>query len=105
MPILSISIRRLIVIPRKPPRSPLKVLDKDGSPMGMGMAPKLHPDGWRGVWKKFYMTNFEMPNNISSMNYALKSVPGIADAGVPHGNGDGSRTPPRCLYQRPDILA
>ena len=49
---------------------------------------------YRGeVWKKFQMTNFDMPNNVSSMKYALKSIPGIADVGVPH--GDGPRTPPR----------
>ena len=41
--------------------------------------------------------NFDMPNNTSSMNYALKSVPGLADVGVPHGDEDGPRTPPRCL--------
>ena len=34
------------------------------------------------------MTNLTMPNNISSMKYALKSVPGLADVGVPHGDGD-----------------
>ena len=34
-----------------------------------------------------------MPNYISSMKYALKSVPGLADVGVPHGDGDGPRTP------------
>ena len=33
------------------------------------------------------MTNYDMPNNVSSMKYALKSVPGLADVGVPHGNG------------------
>ena len=49
------------------------------------MAPELHPDGWRGVWKKFQMTNLTMPNNFSSMKYAEKSVPGTADGGVPHG--------------------
>ena len=38
-----------------------------------------------------------MPNNISSMKYALTSVPIIADVGVPHGDGDGSRTQARCL--------
>ena len=27
------------------------------------------------------------------MKYALKSVPGLADVGVLHGDGDGSRTP------------
>ena len=45
------------------------------------------------VWKKFQMTNFDMPNNVSSMKYALKSVPGLADVGVPHGVEDGPRTP------------
>ena len=49
------------------------------------------------VRKKFQMTNFTMPNNSCSMKYALKSVPGLADVGVPHGDGDGPRTPPRCL--------
>ena len=59
-----------------------------GSPMGMGMVPRLQPDV-RGVRKKFQMTNFTMPNNISSMEYALKSVPGLHDVG----GEDGSRTP------------
>ena len=36
------------------------------------------------------------------MIYVLESVPGLADIGVPH--GDGPSTPPRCLHQRPDIL-
>ena len=43
------------------------------------------------------MTNLTMPNNFCFMKYALKSVPGLADVGVPHGDGDGPRTPPRCL--------
>ena len=60
------------------------------------MAPELHPDVWRGQ-DKFQMTNFGMPNNITSMKYALKSVPGLADAGVLHGVEDGPRAPPRCL--------
>ena len=60
-----------------------------GFPKGMGMAPNLHPDVWRGVWKKFQMTNSVMPNNNCSMKYALKSVPGLADVGIPHGDGDG----------------
>ena len=38
------------------------------------------------------MTNFTMPNNMSYMKYAEKSVPGLADVGVPHGDGDGPRT-------------
>ena len=51
------------------------------------------PDVWR-VRKEFIMTNFTMPHNISSMNYSLKSIPGLADVGVPHGVGDGHRAPP-----------
>ena len=47
--------------------------------------------------KKFQMTHFTMLNNIFSMKFALKLVPGLADVGVPHGDGDGPRTPPRCL--------
>ena len=39
------------------------------------------------------MTNLNMPNNISSMKYALKSVPGLADVRVPHGDEDGPGTP------------
>ena len=42
------------------------------------------------------MTNFTMPNNTSFMKYALKSVPGLADVGDPHGDGDGPRASPRC---------
>ena len=55
----------------------------------IGMAPELHPEGWRGQ-EKFQMTNFTMPNNISSMKDALKSIPGLADVGVPQGDGDGA---------------
>ena len=58
------------------------------------MAQELHPEGWRGQ-EKFQMTNFTMPNNISSMKNALKSVPGIADVGDPHGGEDCSRTQAR----------
>ena len=46
---------------------------------------KLYPDVWR-VRKNFQQTNFTMPTNMSSMKYALKSVPGLADIGVPHGD-------------------
>ena len=52
-----------------------------GSHIGLGLAPELHPDV-RGVWKKCEMTNFTMPNNVSSMKYTLKSVSGLADVGV-----------------------
>ena len=48
------------------------------------------------VGKKFEMTTFAMPNNSCSTKYAPKSVPGLADVGIPHGDGDGPRTPPRC---------
>ena len=68
-----------------------------GFPMVLGMAPDLHPDVLRGVWKKFQMTNLTMPNKVSSKKYALKSVPGLADVRVPHGVGDGSRPPPRSM--------
>ena len=30
------------------------------------------------------------------MKYALKSVPGLADVGVSHGDGDGPRAASRC---------
>ena len=63
------------------------------SPMGLGMAPELHPDVWSGQ-KKFQMTNFSMPYIVSSIKYSLKSVPGLTDVGVPHGDGDGPRAPP-----------
>ena len=49
-----------------------------------------------GGLEKFQMTNRTMPNNFSFMKYAKKSVPGLADIGVPHGDGDGPRTSPRC---------
>ena len=45
-----------------------------------------------GGQKKFKMTNFTMPNIISSMKYCLKSIPGFADVGVTHGDGDGPVT-------------
>ena len=48
------------------------------------------------------MINSTMPINISSMKYALKSVPGLADVG--DGDGDGPKTSPRCLHQRPKIV-
>ena len=34
-----------------------------------------------------------MPNNIYFMKYALKSVPGLADVGVPHGDGMAPERP------------
>ena len=43
-----------------------------------------------GIWKKFQMTNFDMPTNVFYMKNALISAPGLADVGVPH--GDGPRT-------------
>ena len=65
-----------------------------GVPHGVEDGPRTTPRCVGRVWKKFQMTNFDMPNNVSSMKYALKSVPGLADVGVPHGDGDGPRTPP-----------
>ena len=46
--------------------------------------------GW--VQNIFQMTYFDMPNNFSSMKYALKSVPGLADVWVPHGVEGGPRS-------------
>ena len=34
------------------------------------------------------MTYLTIPNYTSSIKFALKSVPGLADVGVPHGDGD-----------------
>ena len=48
----------------------------------------------------FQVTNLTMPNRSSFMNYALKSILGVADVGDPHECEDGPtgpRTPPRCL--------
>ena len=39
------------------------------------------------------MTKFDMPNKVSSMKYALVSVPGLPDVGVLHGGEDGTRAP------------
>ena len=47
--------------------------------------------------KKFQTSNLTMPNYFCFIKFALKSVPGLADVGAPHGDGDGPRTPPRCL--------
>ena len=41
------------------------------------------------------MTNLTVPNNFSYMKKAKKSVPGLADVGVLHGDGNGPRTQPR----------
>ena len=41
------------------------------------------------------MTNLTMPNNLPIIKYPLKSVPGLADVGVLHGDGDGPWTQPR----------
>ena len=41
------------------------------------------------VRKKFQMTSFIMPNNVFLIKQALKSVPGLADVGDPHGDEDG----------------
>ena len=68
-----------------------------GVPHGDGDGPRTLPRCLKGVRKKLQMTNLTMPDNISSMKYALKSFPGLPDVGVPHGDGDGPRTPSRCL--------
>ena len=55
--------------------------------------PRTPPRCLEGVRKKLEMTNSFMPNNVSSMKDSLKSVPGLAEFGVPHGVKDGPRTP------------
>ena len=60
-----------------------------GVPHGDANGPRTPPRCMEGVWKKFQMTNFDLPNNVSFMKYPLKSVPGLADVGVLHGDGDG----------------
>ena len=69
----------------------------------------LHGDGdgtrtptkWvEGVRKKFQMTNSTIPNNKYLMKYALKSVRGLADVGVPHGDGDGHNSGPRVRIKK-----
>ena len=64
---------------------------------GDGDVPRTPPRWLEGVWKKFQMTDLTMPDNFSFMKYAEISVPGLADVGVPHGDGDVPRTPPRWL--------
>ena len=68
-----------------------------GVPNGDGDGPRTPPRWLEGVWKQFQMTDLTMPINFSFMKYAEKSVPGLADVEVPHGDVDGPRTPPRCL--------
>ena len=68
-----------------------------GVPHGVEDGPRTTPRCVGRIWKKFQMTNFIIPNNSCSMKYALKSVPGLADVGVPHGVEDGPRTTPRCV--------
>ena len=59
--------------------------------------PRIPPRCLEAVREKFQLINLIIPNNFFYMNYALNSVPGLADVGVPHGYGDGPRTPARCL--------
>ena len=66
-------------------------------PHGDGDCPRPPPWCLEGVMKKFQMTNFDMPNNISYLKHALKTVTGLADVGVLHGDGDGPRAPSRCM--------
>ena len=66
------------------------------SHMGMGMAQNSTQKSG-GVRKNIEMTDFTMPNNISSIKYAQISVLSLADVWVSHGDGDGPRTQPRCL--------
>ena len=60
--------------------------------MGIWMVPENKKSGESEKMPDDYLY---MPNNISSMKYALKSIPGLADVGDLH--EDGPRAPPRCL--------
>ena len=73
-----------------------------GSSMGIGMAPGHHPDGPRAPPRcprgpKKSNDKFHYSWQYFFRKYALKSVPDLADVGVPQGDGDGPRTAPRCL--------
>ena len=48
----------------------IKETEFHGVPHGDG--PRTPPRWLEGVWKKFQMTNFIMPNNFSFMKYAEK---------------------------------
>ena len=60
------------------------------------MSPELHTDVWSDL-EKSQMTNLTTFSNSCFMKYALKSVPGLADVGVLHRDGDDPRTTLRCL--------
>ena len=54
-----------------------------------------------GGQKSFQINNLTMPNTISSMKYeAKKYVPGLADAGAPHVDGDDPREGVRRNFQK-----
>ena len=57
-----------------------------GVPQGDGDASEHYPDVRMGQ-EKIQMTHFAMPNNFSSLECALKTVPGLADVGVSMGMG------------------
>ena len=79
------------------PQNSVPTLEDVGVLHEVGDGPRTPPRWLEGVCKKFKMTNLTKPNNFSFMKYAEKLVPGFADVGVPHGDGDGPRTPPRWL--------
>ena len=66
------------------------------------MVPELH----QGVcWGQSFKWLIFPCLTIFSMKYNLKSIPGLAEVGVPHGNGHGARTQGRCLGGHEKILA
>ena len=50
------------------------------------------------------MTNLTMPNNFSFIRYAQKTVPGIADVGVPHGDEGPSQGLIGMAGIHPDVI-
>ena len=62
-----------------------------GFPLGMGVAPGFEPDVWWGP-RNLEMAFYNIPINLSFVKYAQRIVSGVADAGVPPGDEDGSCT-------------
>ena len=68
-----------------------------GVPYVDGDNPRTTPRCLDVARKKFQMTILTISNNCSKRKCTKKSTSGLADVGVLHGDGDGPRTPPRCL--------
>ena len=58
-----------------------------GVPDGDGDDSRTSSRCMEEVWKKFQMTNFDMPNNVSSIEYALNQSLALRMLGFPMGMG------------------